>query len=268
MTDVAVRARDGVLISGTRHEGRSDRRVVLVHSLALDRSVWAGVVPLLTEHAEVLTYDCRGHGRSGTGVDEFTTPQFAADLAELLDEVGWSSAVVAGCSMGGCVAQEFAGTYPRRVDGCVLVDTTAWYGPEAPVTWRQRAVKAADEGLDSLVPFQLTRWFSDDYRAANPDVLHRLRTLFLANDLDAYASTCRMLGDADLRPLLDSIVQPTAVVVGEEDYATPPEMAKDLAAAIAGASLTVLPGARHLSPLERPAEVTEAIVDVLRREAS
>ena len=266
MTEVAVRARDGVLIAGTHHPGRSDRRVVLVHSLALDRSVWDAVVPLLTDHAEVIAYDCRGHGRSGAGADEFTTAQFAEDLAELLDHVGWDSAVVAGCSMGGCVAQQFAGTHANRFDGGVFVDTTAWYGSDAPATWRQRAAKAADEGLDSLVEFQLSRWFSDDFRAANPDVLDRLARVFVGNDLAAYASTCRMLGDADLRSVLSAIDAPVAVVVGEDDYATPPSMAKELAAAVTGATLTVLPRARHLTPLERPTEVAEAIVDVLHRQ--
>jgi len=71
----------------------------------------------------------------------------------------------------------------------------------------------------------------------------------------AYAQTCRMLGACDLRAGLASITAPTAIVVARKDYATPPAMAEAMHKAIAGSSLMVLPGARHLTPLERPGEI-------------
>jgi 3-oxoadipate enol-lactonase len=61
---------------------------------------------------------------------------------------------------------------------------------------------------------------------------------------------------------------PTAIVVGEEDYATPPAMAEAMHNAIAGSILTVLPGARHLTPLERPEEVTAELEMLLKRAIS
>jgi 3-oxoadipate enol-lactonase len=64
-----------------------------------------------------------------------------------------------------------------------------------------------------------------------------------------------MLGSADLRRSLAAIRVPTAVLVGEEDYATPLAMAQALHEGIAGSTLSVLKGARHLTPLERPDEV-------------
>lgn len=272
-TDVApkiegtVRLRDGVQLAfSTFGTGQQPQRVVLVHSLALDRDVWAQVVPHIVDHADVLTYDCRGHGASDTGTPEFTTEQFADDLAELLDALSWSKALVAGCSMGGAVAQQFAASYQHRVDASVFVDTTAWYGPDAPATWRDRAQQARSDGFDELLPFQLARWFSEEYASENKPVVDSLAGTFLANDLDAYAASCRMLGDYDLRPLAPSIRQPAAVIVGSEDYATPPEMARQLAESV-DASLTILPGAKHLTPLERPAEVAKLLVDTMPRTA-
>src|SRR5579862_1309332 len=91
------------------------QRIALIHSLALDGSIWDGVAARLAGEAEFLTYDCRGHGRSGRQAVPFTMELFARDLAELLDHVGWQAAVIAGCSMGGCVAQAVAGLYPSRV---------------------------------------------------------------------------------------------------------------------------------------------------------
>ncbi len=242
----------------------SGPRVVLIHSLALDASVWRRVVPLLD--AEVLTYDCRGHGRSGTGgTTDYTTALFADDLAGLLDTVGWESATVVGCSMGGCVAQDFAIRHPHRTDALGLVDTTAWYGPDAPTDWADRAAKARESGLPALVPFQLTRWFSEEFLAAEPELAAELADIFVANNLDSYTATCHMLGSADLREGLASVDRPATVVVGERDPATPVAMAVELVKLLDGPPLTVIPGARHLTPLEAPEHVAAAVTGLLQR---
>jgi len=111
-------------------------RIALIHSLALDGGIWDSVAAKLAGQAEILTYDCRGHGHSGREAVSFTTELFARDLSQLFDRLGWQSATVAGCSMGGCVAQAFAGLYPARVNALGLIDTTAWYGADAPKVWR------------------------------------------------------------------------------------------------------------------------------------
>jgi 3-oxoadipate enol-lactonase len=263
---------DGLTIAYTQHPappppaaGQPAPRLVLIHSLALDRSVWDGVVARLQGVAEILTYDCRGHGRSDHRAGAFTAELFAQDLAALLDHVGWRSATVAGCSMGGCVALAFAGLYPTRVERLGLIDTTAWYGPDAPANFRARAETARANGLPGLIAFQATRWFSDDFRAAHPEVLLRAGGVFLANDFDCYAATCALLGDVDLRGHLPALRMPTAIVVGEEDYATPVSMAQFLHGGIAHSTLTVLPRARHLTPLEQPEAIAAALQDLLRR---
>src|SRR5213593_4249990 len=98
---------DGCPIAYSIHppHGANQPRMVLIHSLALDAGIWNGVVGNLAGRAEILRYDCRGHGRSGRKGGLFTTDLFARDLAELLDHVSWQEALIAGCSMGGCVAQ-------------------------------------------------------------------------------------------------------------------------------------------------------------------
>jgi 3-oxoadipate enol-lactonase len=66
----------------------------------------------------------------------------------------------------------------------------------------------------------------------------------------------------DVRNLLPAITAPTLVLVGEEDYATPPDMARQLHDTIPGATLQVLPALRHMSLIERPA-LAETIADHL-----
>jgi 3-oxoadipate enol-lactonase len=239
--------------------------VVLIHSLALDRSVWDDVLNRLRDEAQVLTYDCRGHGRSDRRAIRFTAELFARDLSELLDHVGWPSAAVAGCSMGGCVALLFGGLYPQRAAALGLIDTTAWYGTDAPLRFRERAEAAREKGMEGLIDFQVTRWFSDGFRAGRPDVLQRTSAIFTANDFDCYAASCALLGDVDARSHLPSLQMPVAIAVGEHDYATPVAMSQQLHEAIAHSTLTVLPDARHLTPIERPEAIAQAILDLLRR---
>lgn len=258
---------DGCDIAYTLHNGAGANapRVALVHSLALDRSIWDDVAQALARDAQVLTFDCRGHGRSGQPVMAYTPQLFARDLAELMDHVQWPSAIVGGCSMGGMVAQAFAIDYPQRTTGLVLVDTTAWYGADAPKTWRERGAAGREKGLATLVEFQAGRWFGDAFRAAQKSTVDRLVKVFLANHIDCYVKTCEMLGDGDLRAGLATIKVPTAVVVGAEDYATPVAMAEALHRGIAGSTLTIIPGGRHITPTEKPQDIAARIREVIAR---
>ena len=111
----------------------------------------------------------------------------------------------------------------------------------------------------------MTRWFGDKFRADHPKLVADCVAAFVRNEVGAYVETCRMLGACDLRNGLPSIMVPTAIVVGEEDYATPLAMAEAMHQAIASSTLTVLPGARHLTPLERPDEIAAVLEQLLVR---
>ncbi len=258
---------DGSRIDFTRHSAprAGAQRIVLVHSLALDRSLWDGVLTPLSRDAEVLTYDCRGHGRSDRRPGPYTAKLFAEDLAQLLDHVGWDKAAIAGCSMGGSVALAFAGLYPKRATALGLIDTTAWYGPDAPEQFGTRADAARAKGMAGLVEFQLSRWVSEDFCADHEELLERATTVFLANDLDCYAASCELLGQVDERAHLSSFRMPVSVIVGEEDYATPVAMAAEMHEAIPQSTLTIIPKARHLTPIEHPQLIASELLAMLGR---
>jgi 3-oxoadipate enol-lactonase len=235
--------------------------LVLVHSLAMDRTFWNVVAPALAETTAVLTYDCRGHGQSDKPDGAYRVEQFADDLADLLDHLGWRSAFVAGASMGGCVTLAFAAAYPERAAGLGLFDTTAWYN--APDRWQERAATAEAKGLEAMLDFQTTRWFTDTFRVSHQHVLDAAVAVFLANPARCYARTCRMLGACNLTDALPRLRMPARIVVGEEDYATPVAMSETLHRGIAGSTLTVIPNARHLTPLECPDQIVAELHKLL-----
>lgn len=261
------RTSDGSTIAFALHAARSAAapRIALIHPLGLKGSIWDRVIDVLAGRVEILTYDCRGHGDSERKSMSFTTDLFARDLADLFDHVGWDSAIVAGCSLGGCVAQAFAARYSTRVRALGLIDTTAWYGPDAAARWRERALVAGTDGLEKMTAFQVARWFSDEFRAGHPDIVSAVSTIFLANDVECYRASCIMLGDTDLRPLLSSLRIPTAVIVGEGDYATPVTMSRQIHESIAGSTLRVLPRVRHLTPIEAPVDIAVQLLELIAR---
>ncbi len=262
MAIAKVKVRDGTeLACEVRGYTKDSPPLVLIHSLAMDHTFWNSVASLLTGPTTVLTYDCRGHGLSDKPEGKYRVEQFADDLADLLDHFGWRSAVVAGASMGGCIALAFAAAYPARAAGLGLFDTTAWYN--APDKWEERAVTAETGGLEAMLEFQTTRWFTDAFRATRKDVLDAAVAVFLANPARCYAQTCRMLGACNLTAALPRLKMPVRIVVGEEDYATPVAMSETLHCNIEGSTLTIIPNARHLTPLECPERIVAELQTLL-----
>ncbi len=250
-----------VLLAHDVHAAERRPTVVLLHSLALDRRVWRPLIEPLSRHRAVVTVDLRGHGASPAD-EGFSIEDMADDVAATLTALGRDRVAVVGLSMGGCVAQAFAVRHPERLEALGLIDTTAWYGPDAPSAWAGRASKARQEGMRSLSQFQLTRWFSDDFRLANEPLCQELLDVFAANDLGSYVASCHALGAVDLRGRIAAITAPTAIIVGEDDPATTPVDAAQMRSLIAGSTMHVVPKAKHLTPLERPDEVLVQLREV------
>lgn len=265
VTTGSTKTKDGCSIYYRLYSKSGRPKLVLIHSLALDGSIWDGVVAELQNDFELLVYDCRGHGKSERRPGKYSVQLFAEDLAALMDHCGWQEAYIAGCSMGGGAAQAFALAYPARTLGVGLIDTTAWYGANAPQEWRDRAAKASKEGFGSLLSFQFSRWFSPQYLEEHKSNLVALENVFLANEATCYESSCVMLGDCDLRNEIRQLKVPVAVIVGEEDFATPVAMSQELHQSIPGSTLTIIPAGRHLTPIQCPKEVAATLKELASR---
>jgi len=108
------------------------------------------------------------------------------------------------------------------------------------------------QGLSSLTRFQVERWFSEAFALAHPDLVGKYLDIFVSNDRNVYLESCLMLGAANERVGLSLYKGPCEVMVGEEDYATPPLMAEEIARILPQARLSILEGVRHYSPIEAP----------------
>jgi 3-oxoadipate enol-lactonase len=249
---------DGEVLERTSGANEATPPIVLLHSLGLDRTFWEPVVPRLRELSDVVLVDLPGHGRS-CHTTEISIEDMAAELDRFLDDEGIDSVIVVGLSLGGCVAQALALHHPGRARALALCDTTSWYGPDGPQAWADRAKQARDMGLGSLADFQLDRWFTEEFRAANAQLCEELLDVFRANDLPSYEATCVAMGEFKATDDLGRISVPTTVIVGRDDFATPVSHAEVIAGGIPGARLKIIEGALHLTPVEEPDTFIEEI---------
>ncbi len=166
--------------------------------------------------------------------------------------------------MGGYVALEIMRQAPERIVRLALLDTSARPDTVAQRERRSGQISLARSGrFDEIPDQQLPLLVHADRQ--DDEALRRLVDL-MADETGAAAfirEQRAIMGRVDSRPDLRAIRCPTLVLVGDGDALTPPELAEELAEGIDGARLVVVPDCGHLSTLERPSQVTSALVDWL-----
>jgi pimeloyl-ACP methyl ester carboxylesterase len=260
--------------------------VVLAHAWACSAALWAPQVAALSGAYRVVTYDQRGHGRSGAprGGD-YSAEALADDLATVLSGAvpAGSRALLAGHSMGAMSIVAWAGRYPEQVAdraaAALLVSTgvDGLLGQAAvlalPVRWRR--LRALSGRLMLTAPMALGRPSPVSHRAlrhialspgASPATVRLCEDLVLGCPTAVRVGCGATLADLDLRDGVPRLRVPTSVLVGTADRLTPPGHARRLAAALPRLEqLVEVPGAGHMTPVESPAEVTAALRHLAER---
>ena len=239
--------------------------VVLLHGFPLDRSMWSWQETTLGSIYRVITPDLRGHGRSAAPEGVYTMEVMAEDVIETLDALQLTEPVVlGGLSMGGYVALAFARRHADRLGGLLLLDTKATADSEEARADRLRMVeRLLAEGNGFLPEVMLPRLLGKTSLEERPELVKRVTALVAEQDAHAAAAQRGMAARPDTTDVLASIDVPTLVVTGAEDALFAPEVGRELASAIPGARFLLVEEAGHLSSLERPEVVNEALLDFL-----
>lgn len=239
----------------------TDLPLVLLHAFPVDARMWDPVRAPLSERLRLITPDQRGLGRSPLPETdrEPNLDDAARDVVALLDRLELDKVVLGGCSMGGYLTMAVLRVAPERVGGLVFIDTKATVDtPDAAQTRHDLAARVEAEGTGWL-PETLTPGLLAE--KARPEVAERLRELITTQPPSGIAWAARaMAARPDSVETLRSADVPALVVVGEEDRLTPLDAANTLVETLPDATLVVLPEAGHLTPLEDPAGVVEAIL--------
>jgi len=231
---VPVLDRDGVGVwydPGTPN-GRTP--VLLTHGFGASADMWAPNLPALGAERQVITWDIRGHGRSGAPDDQtrYSEALSLDDMAAVLDVCGAERAVVGGLSLGGYLSLAFHRRHPGRVAALMLFDTGPGYRrDDAREEWNRRVERTAAESPPGLA--LAARGIMAQH---GPDVIDSL----------------------------PAIAVPTLVLVGANDrpFLVPADY---MAGKIPGAVKVVVRGAGHVANADRPREFDRAVLDFLRR---
>ena len=240
-------------------EGPSDAPPLLLsHALGTSNELWGPQSDELRRRFRLVRYDGRGHGRSAAPAGEYSLEQLGRDAIAVLDAANVERAHVCGVSLGGQVALWLGAHAPRRVDRLVAANTGARIGTAA--LWNERIAAVRSAGLAPLTEGSVARWFTEGFRAREPEAVNAVAAGLAATPPDGYAACCAAIRDADLRPALHSIRAPTLVIAGLRDEATPIGLSERLRDGMPDARLLALDGA-HLTNVECAAGFTAALAD-------
>jgi 3-oxoadipate enol-lactonase len=241
---------------------REKPAIVFANSLGSDLRIWDEVAARLAGDFRVVRYDLRGHGLTEAAKPPYSADDLARDLVGLLDALEIRQAIVCGISVGGMIAQAAALNHSERVRALVLCDTGARIG--SVDSWQQRIDNVRSSGVESLVQMTMERWFSVGFRERRAADVRGYSIMLRQTSADGYVGTCAALRDTDFRQATLRIKQPTLVLCGAEDIATPPELGGELAGSIPGAQFSLIHNAAHLPCIEQPEAVAGRMMQFFR----
>ena len=236
--------------------------LVFSNSLATTMAMWDEQASALKNKFRVLRYDQRGHGGTEAPPGRYAFDTLLDDALGLLDALSIKKAHFAGLSMGGATALGVAEKHPDRFDRIIVCDSPCQSTPQSSQQWEERIVIAKDKGMEALVEPTIARWFPPETVAKNPPHLDKVRGMIGNTPANGFIGCAAALAAHDYASAVAAVKRPVLFMVGEKDGATPAAMHK-LNEKLPGSHFVELPGAGHISNMDRPAEFTRAIADFL-----
>ncbi len=237
--------------------------LTLGNSLATDLSMWDEQAAYFNRQYRVLRYDQRGHGQTDAPGGRYSFDTLIKDAMALMDALGIARTHYCGLSMGGATAMGLAMQYPGRLDRVVVCDSPCASSPASAQQWEERIVIAREQGMMALADPTLARWFPPETIAANPPHLAKIRQMILATPVNGFIGCAAALADHDFRSAVRTVNKPVLFVVGGKDGATPAAM-RQMQLELPGSHFVELPGAGHISNMDRPDMFNRAVEDFLR----
>ncbi|TMR90304.1 alpha/beta fold hydrolase [Nonomuraea basaltis] len=266
--------------------------IVLCHGYCLSLESWHYQRKDLRENYRVVVWDQRSHGRSQRArPDDSTIDRLGEDLAEVIEEFVPGPCVLVGHSMGGmtimALADRHPGLFGDKIRAVALIATSAGKLAELtlglPAMVSKAVHKVAPSTISMLgkrgalvdrtrhagsdIAFLMTRYMGfGDSKNVSPTVVDFAESMIRATPTEVFADFYPALMNHDKLSalhVLDPV--PTAIVVGDRDWLTPPDHSKAMAAALPKAQLTELPDTSHLLQLERPGMINDALRDLIKR---
>jgi pimeloyl-ACP methyl ester carboxylesterase len=193
-------------------------------------------------------------------VADLTVAHSISTLASMaLNQAPAGRFALAGLSMGGYVALEIMRQAPGRISALALLDTSARPDTAQATEGRRNLMQLAETNFPAVTDTLLPRLVHPS-RLTDTSIVTTIRAMAESIGKDAFLRQQRaIIARIDSRPFLAQIQCPTLVLCGREDVITPIEVHQELSSAIPNSSLTIIEECGHLSTLDRPQQVTDAL---------
>lgn len=234
-------------------QGRGKQNLVLIHGNVGSSRWWDLVLPELLDEFTVLRMDLRGAGRSerpGTG---YTLQQYSKDVRDLMHQLSFTPAVVAGHSMGGGIAMDMACTEPELLQGMILINSAPAEGLQTPPERKPLIESMISDrnlmrmALAAVVP---TAAKGEFFEALVDDAM-----IFAPAMISNYES----IGESDYQELLKTSAIQTLILYGKEDSLITIEMMRRTQAVIPLSRMWEFEGIGHSPIVEIPLQVAKRI---------
>ncbi len=247
-------------ICGTGHP------LVLIGGLAYGAWQFKFLVPELSPYYQVITFDNRGADGSDKPEGPYSTPMMAADTIGLLDGLGIKKTHVFGISLGGFIAQHVAIERPDLVDKLILAATN--YGGQSSIPPRPEILKVMMDRSGDPIEL-LKRGFvmatASGYIDSHPEMGEELLKYRLSNPVPPPQYQAQVMAGAghNTETRVGEIKAPTLILFGAEDNVVNPDNAELMHQKIPNSQVKILPGLGHMSVVEDPKRVAQAIREFL-----
>jgi 3-oxoadipate enol-lactonase len=223
--------------------------VVLITGLGGDLTFWKGLVPLLSQKFEVISFDPRGAGHTESPDVDFSVSDLSDDVAGLLDGLHIDRAHIVGWSMGGNVAQDFAARHGDRVGSLTLISTYT-RRPARSSYAIDTMIQMVREGAMYESLFMMMQAFcmteaSFKMREKKQGQTKEPMT-FSEHSIDGFARQKKALDGFEGSAMLEKISMPTFIMHGTDDIMVPPQYSDELVKGIKGSRLENIEGAGHI----------------------
>ena len=251
-----------------RITGDTGPALVLVNGVGDDLDGWVNQVGDFTAAGlRVISFDNRGVGRSGQPPGPYTSAQLAADLHAVVSGLGLTKFHLAGVSMGGAIAQEYAVAHQDLLCSLVLANTFAVADPFTRAAFDSWAVVAQAAGMAVMMRQQAPWIFSPGFYAREPGRVDDLIASAQQSTQPAAAFAAQMaaLNGHDCTGRIGALTVPTLVIAASEDIIIRPQLSRELFGMLpAGVGTwTVVPGG-HAAFWEDPEPWNRAVIEFVR----
>lgn len=220
--------------------------LLLLPGLLNDAALW-------TAQVEALSGQARCH------VGDLTQGDTLEAVAAAVLAAAPASFALAGFSLGGYIAQQILRVAPERVERLALLDTSI--RADTPERASQRQILARVSRIEgSFHGFgeKLMRSYVAPSRLHDHALLERVRAMTTRLGAEVFARQSQ-LARVDGHDVLSNWRKPLLVLGGADDAITPPALLAEIAELVPGARFVEIPDCGHLSPLEQPRAVTDAL---------